>query len=74
MIRIWHALLVLLGRRVAVAPDAADQHERMRKRCQLLALKLKEAGGGCAGASVGGVLLADGSIQQLASLREAGNA
>ena len=63
MIRIWYALLVLLGRRVAVMPDAAEKHERLRGRCQLLARKLHEAGGGCAGPAVEGVMLPDGSVR-----------
>jgi hypothetical protein len=51
MRRIWNAVLVLAGRRVAVMPDAPAKHERMKQRCRILALKLGP-GGGCAGPTV----------------------
>lgn len=45
MTRLWHALLVLLGRRVAVMPDAAAAHEKLRSTNRMLWAKLNRLEG-----------------------------
>lgn len=43
MKRIWHALLVLLGYRIAVELDMAARHERLQERIRLTVGRLHEA-------------------------------
>lgn len=45
MTRLWHALLVLLGRRIAVMPDAARAHEKLRATNRALWSKLNRLEG-----------------------------
>lgn len=43
MRRLWDAILVLLGRRVALPVDFPARRERLQARCRLLSKRLHEA-------------------------------